>query len=53
MRGITVNTVESRNQGTEPMTNIPSPGRMRFHPLMNGFQVDIHKEKIRTVSVKP
>lgn len=42
-----INTVESRNQGTEPMMNISSLGRMRFILSHVAFRLTFTKRKYR------
>lgn len=46
VKGI-INTVESRNQGTEPMMNISSLGRMRFILSCVAFRLTFTKRKYR------
>lgn len=46
VKGI-INTVESRNQGTEPMMNISSLGRMRFILSYMAFRLTFTKGKYR------
>lgn len=49
---VIINTVESRHQGTEPVANVPRPGRMPSAVLCMAFRWTFTK-KIRTVSFKP
>lgn len=46
VKGI-INTVESRNQGAEPMMNISSLGRMRFFLSCVAFRLTFTKRKYR------